>query len=52
MLLFPNWTLVENFRSIVLAATEINQGATFVIVEREGPSLPAEAEVNIPFLIA
>jgi len=36
----------------VLAATEMNQGATFVIVEGFGPKLPADLEVNIPLLIA
>ena len=43
---------MENFRSMVLAATERDHGEKFVMVARLGPKLPAEADVNIPFLIA
>ena len=51
-LLLPNWTSVKNFRSVVLAATERDHGAKLERVARSGPRLPAEVDVNIPFLIA
>ena len=43
---------MENFRSIVLAATERDHGEKFKMVAGLGPELPAEADVNIPFLMA
>ena len=43
---------MENFRSMVLAATERDHGEKFEMVAGPGPELPAEVDVNIPFLIA
>jgi len=37
----PSWSLVKNFLSIVVAATEMNQGARCGIVLGPGPELPA-----------
>lgn len=48
----PNFTLVTNFLSMVLAATDNDHGETFVILPRLGPELPPEFEVRIPFFIA
>ena len=47
----PNITEVTNFRSMVLAATDRDQGEQFEIVSGRGPELPAEFDVSIPFFI-
>jgi hypothetical protein len=41
-----------HFLSIVLAATERNQGETLVMVAGSGPELPAEIDASTPFFIA
>jgi hypothetical protein len=43
---------MKKFLSIVLAAIERDQGESFVMVARSGPLLPADFDVNIPFLVA
>ena len=48
----PSLRSVKNFLSVVVAATEMYQGATSAIVEGFGPELPADLEVNMPLLIA
>ncbi len=51
-MLLPNSTLVTNILSMVLAPTEIDQGAKFNSEEGLGPEFPAETTVNILFLTA
>lgn len=51
-MLLPKRTLVRNFLSMVLAATERDQGEKLVMVSGSGPELPAELDVRTPYFMA
>lgn len=52
VLTFPRTTLSMNRRSMLLAATVNNQGATLSTDAKRGPSLPAAFMISNPFSIA